>query len=678
LAWSALLGATTVEAQQPGWMQNGGSAPRGAYYAGVARGAAGYAPTGYGRPSDGQPGYGQPGAATTMMPGAQAGGAWSQPSSPPVIPGATIPPSLAATMPGSQPVSPASYLAPAAAGYAPQPAPAYAPSTVNVPSQAYAAQPVSAPATVSPAGPQWNMQGTMTTVRPSVAQILSASRTAPSVPQQTHGVRPAAFAGPSLGSPTAGAPMMNPPPAAAPTVAPVAAQPLTFPGRATPQAGAMHRAVGPYGQPPLMAQVPQPMSTGVMPGPAPAATPGFSGGEFGGPVTGYETLPGSVMQRSTSAPNAGPAPYAAPNSWNGGAAPMPDAMSSGYGGMAPYAGASAEPLYDPGMVDGGYGGFGGSNPCDPGVMGGSCGPWFVSLGGLVMTRDVPNNVGLAFVGADPEISVLNTEQAGFDWVGGWEGRVGRSIGQQWAIEAVYWGLQPMDTQISVRGADNINSRLDFGTQAFEGTLMADYFNNSREQRVRRVNEFHNIEVNLLQTAMMVDPNGRFGMTFFSGARYFRYREDFDYLGVMAGAEFFQNDFNTQAGYHIQAHNHLIGWQIGSRGHLFLGEKFRLYAVPRVGVFANNISQYQELCMVINMHSRKVDVAFLGQLDVGASYQLFRCCSIYAGYRAMGIAGVANADDNIPISFMSQPDMAQINSSGSIILHGANAGIQFQF
>jgi hypothetical protein len=69
---------------------------------------------------------------------------------------------------------------------------------------------------------------------------------------------------------------------------------------------------------------------------------------------------------------------------------------------------------------------------------------------------------------------------------------------------------------------------------------------------------------------------------------------------------------------------------------------------------------------------------LGQIDLGMSYQLFRCCSLYGGYRAVGVAGVANADDNIPFSFMSQPDMAQINSSGSIILHGAQTGIQFQF
>jgi hypothetical protein len=570
-------------------------------------------------------------------------------------------------------VTTASYVAPAAPGYG---APGYgAPGPVYAPAPAYSAVPA-----VSPAGPQWNMQGTMTTVRPSVAQIMSASRAAPTVAQQTHAVRPAAYAaggGPALGGPAPASPATGGP------AAPTASRPLAFPGQAAPPMVAAHRAVGPYaagpivgggpyGGAPLTAQVPQGMPAGMAP----------AGVEYSGPVTSYETLPGSVLQRSpTMAPSTGPLPgaYSGPSMW-GGSAPTPDQLSTGYGPAGP-AGAAG---YDPGMFDG-YGDYGGScggncgggcDPCDP--CAGNCGPWFASFGGLVMTRDVPNNKGLAFVNTEPALSVLNTEEAGFDWVGGWEGRIGRSIGQQWAVEAVYWGLQPMDTEISARGADNLNSRLDFGTQAFDGTLMSTYFNDSREQRIHRVDEFHNVEFNLLQSALAVDPAGRFGMTFFSGARYFYYREDFDYMGVMAGAEFFQNDPTTFAGYHIKARNRLIGWQIGARGTMYVGNKFRLYATPRFGLFANNISQYQELCMVIYQHSNKLDVAVLGQIDLGMSYQLFRCCSVYAGYRAMGIAGVANADDNIPFSFMSQPDMAQINSSGSIILHGGQFGVQFQF
>ena len=174
LAWSAALGASTVAGQQPSWMQNTGSAPRGAYYSGVARQAAGYgpAPTAAGPMTGGpMPQVPQGGYAASPT-GAQpqfGGGAWASPSSAPMIPGATIPPSLAGAMPGGAPgVAPASYMAPAA----PQVQPAYAPAPAATYTPAYYT--AAAPA-VSPAGPQWNAQGTMTTVRPSVAQIMSAS-----------------------------------------------------------------------------------------------------------------------------------------------------------------------------------------------------------------------------------------------------------------------------------------------------------------------------------------------------------------------------------------------------------------------------------------------------------------------------------------------------------------------
>ena len=324
------------------------------------------------------------------------------------------------------------------------------------------------------------------------------------------------------------------------------------------------------------------------------------------------------------------------------------------------------------------------DPVDPGMPGwfrtrSNCGPWFVSTSGLIMTRDAANNVELAFLQTAPQIAVLNSEQAGDEWTGGVETRIGRRIGDRWAAEFVYWMLDPMESNIGIRtDANLINSRLDTQNAVFSGVPLSFYFNDSHEQRVHRVNEFHNFEWNLMQQALAVDDAGRFGMTMFSGVRYFRYREAFDYAAVSAGAEFADNDPATQAGYHLRLYNHLVGMQLGTRAQLFVGRRLRLFAMPRVGVMTNYISQRNELCMVIDVNSKKTDVAMLGQLDLGFAYQLFNCCSFYGGYRAMGIAGVANADDNIARTFTSIPAMASINSSGSLILHGAQVGLQLQF
>lgn len=393
------------------------------------------------------------------------------------------------------------------------------------------------------------------------------------------------------------------------------------------------------------------------------AAPPLGGGFVGPNTSGAPSVYGNTMPGNPSS-----------SIWQQSA--MPDPISSGaygagnYGAMGNGAmpGGSCDPdVYDPGV-----------SYFDPGVP--SCGPWFASVSGLIMTRDVPNNVPLAYIGADPHgPSTLNTEQAGFDWSGGVEAKLGRMVSDRWAMEVVYWWLDPSNGYLSQRSlANDINSRLDLSNVLYDGFPLSNIYENSREQRVFRMNQFQNVEINVLQQALVVDPQNRWGMAYFMGARYFKYREILEYYAVQANSEFSDNDMTTQSGYHIRMRNSLIGWQVGARGHLYLTERLRLFATPRVGVFANAISMDQDLCMVIRLNNTKTDVALLGQLDLGASFQIFRCCSIFGSYRAMGITGVANADDQIPRTFNSLPDLAQINSSGSIILHGWNMGIQFQF
>lgn len=415
------------------------------------------------------------------------------------------------------------------------------------------------------------------------------------------------------------------------------------------------------------------------------------------PNVSAESVPAFSAPGATGFPNPAPSSagsYAAPPLGGGFVGPGTTGPSSSYGNMMPGNPTSSiwqQPAVPDPISSGGYGNYADPNygampgGCDPEIpyfapAVPSCGPWFASVSGLIMTRDVPNNVPLAYVGTNQHApSTLNTEQAGFDWSGGVEAKLGRMVSDRWAMEVVYWWLDPSNGYLSQRSlANDINSRLDLSDVLYDGFPLSNIYENSREQRVFRMNQFQNIEINLLQQALVVDPQNRWGMAYFMGARYFKYREILEYYAVQANSEFSDNDMTTQSGYHIRMRNSLIGWQVGARGHLYLTERLRLFATPRAGIFANAISMDQDLCMVIRLNSTKTDVTLLGQLDIGASFQLFRCCSIFGSYRAMGIAGVANADDQIPRTFDSLPDLAQINSSGSIILHGWNMGIQFQF
>ncbi|MCE9607813.1 MAG: hypothetical protein K8U03_23245 [Planctomycetia bacterium] len=551
----------------------------------------------------------------------------------------------------------------------PIPTPQYSASQFSA-SQYTAPQYTAPPNSAPPTQPAWRQQSWMNqapTAAPTGVAVNPATAN-PVATNPAYANQPAAYHAPAspyaqYAASVAARAAYSPPANTAHPHSPTAYAPAAYtaaPANTAPAAAAANRGAS-YGASSLMASN-QPM---LAPGFAPSPAPGFP------TAPAYDS--------------AGPNPYGAPgmpgapNSaiWQQQQpSAVPDPVSTGNFGGMPYGDPSMmgqqstgcapeENYFDPGVYD-------------PGIR--SCGPWFASVSGLIMTRDVPNNVGLAYVGADPHgPSILNTETAGFDWSGGVEAKLGRMIGDRWAMEVVYWWIDPSNGFLSARSeANDINSRLDMSQVLYEGTPLSTIYENSHEQRVYRADSFQNVEVNLLQQALVVDPANRFGIAYFSGVRYFRYREILEYYAVQAGSEFSDNDVTTQSAYHIRMRNSLIGWQLGARGHMYLGQRLRLYATPRFGLFANAISQQQDLCMVINLHSTKTDVAVLGQIDLGASLQLTQCCSVFAGYRAMGIAGVANADDQIARTFDSLPDMAQINSSGSIILHGVNTGLQFQF
>jgi hypothetical protein len=428
---------------------------------------------------------------------------------------------------------------------------------------------------------------------------------------------------------------------------------------------------------PTLAPQPDALSSGIVPG----GSSMVDGGEYGGAIPPGAAGPyGQLPPGGPPAVGYGPPPTgfpnAAPNGPPPGYGPAPYGAPGSYGPPSPYtagvgpAAAGCETCDPESYADPGY--------FDPGVK--SCGPWFASVAAMMLTRDVPNNVGYSYYQADPATSVLQSESVGKNvWAQGLEGRIGRMIGQRWALEGVWWATNTLNDMQQVQSSNStLNARLNFQDLFFQGVPQSDIFDNSPEHRLYRYNDFQNIEVNLMQQALAVDPGNRFGLTSFTGARYFTFDETLGFWAVQAGSTFGAADPTTQSNYIVREYNQLIGWQIGTRGHVNVGDRLRLFAMPRFGLFANRITQYQHVCMIIDNTSHKTDVTLLGQLDVGAAYQVLPCCSVFASYRAMGFSGMATADDNVARTFSSIPDMASINSSGSLILHGWTAGMQFQY
>ena len=80
----------------------------------------------------------------------------------------------------------------------------------------------------------------------------------------------------------------------------------------------------------------------------------------------------------------------------------------------------------------------------------------------------------------------------------------------------------------------------------------------------------------------------------------------------------------------------------------------------------------------NEYSKKMDMSFLGQLELGFDYLLTPSCQLTAGYRVMGVTGMAFATDQIPASFAEAAEGQRVTSAGSLIMHGAYVGLDWNF
>ncbi len=325
---------------------------------------------------------------------------------------------------------------------------------------------------------------------------------------------------------------------------------------------------------------------------------------------------------------------------------------------------------------------GGSGPCATGCCDGCKPLWFGYLGGLVMSRDEPDEVYLTYPNVDPP-GILSTKDASAesDWRGGFEVRLGRRFGCDRALEVVYWTLDPFASRACVDSATNeISSRLDFTGVTLNGNAAQDYFTDNREHHVWRRNEFHNIEINLLHMPVVCDRSHGFNLSWLLGARYFRFDEGLifgaseDWLGV---------DPSTEAYYDIDVVNNLIGLQLGAAATWMITPRWSIFAAPRAGLFANHIEHESRLfdgngVVGFDIESNKDDVSMLAQLDVGLNFQITPAWFAVIGYRAVGVAGLALSDDQIPVFIGETETIADVNSNGSLILHGGFAGIGVNF
>ena len=191
-------------------------------------------------------------------------------------------------------------------------------------------------------------------------------------------------------------------------------------------------------------------------------------------------------------------------------------------------------------------------------------------------------------------------------------------------------------------------------------------------------------------------NTNFSMYGSCGVRYFRTDDDFGYdseFEVVGDGHAYDGfsgmpDLNEMC-YDINIDNNLIGPQVGWTSNYCIGCRWNFFCNSTFGVFDNQINQTQRVwgsgdTVFVNsgenvdVRSHKNDVAFLGELRVGGSYDFSCHWRGVLAYRAIGLSGIATSVGQIPSNFSNRAEIAQIDSDSSMIIHGVQTGVECRY
>ena len=317
--------------------------------------------------------------------------------------------------------------------------------------------------------------------------------------------------------------------------------------------------------------------------------------------------------------------------------------------------------------------------------------WVVGLYALSFARDYENDRSLSF---NPSGEVLSTRSADEGDFGGWGINLARRTSSGKGIEFRYWSLNPDATaQLNGAAVTSQLSTLDQLIHVPTGRDLADVFNSATNHDLVRNTDINNFEVNLLNNGgSYTTRHGRAGnFELVGGFRWFQFDETLSYI---SNNQALSPDSPTQTFYQSDVENDLVGFQLGARNEVSLTGRWRAFGGVTAGVFNNRINTNQRFFDQngsvpvlasgvsaggdFNFFDEKDDVAILGELDLGVTYQVSQRLRARFGYRTFGVAGVALAGDQIPSNFTNTDRIQRANSNGSLLLHGGYVGLEACF
>ncbi len=189
---------------------------------------------------------------------------------------------------------------------------------------------------------------------------------------------------------------------------------------------------------------------------------------------------------------------------------------------------------------------------------------------------------------------------------------------------------------------------------------------------------------------------RLNLSWLAGFRYFHFSDGLQYAA--SRDDTMVNRAADDLYYNVDTTNDLFGFQLGSRMDYCLGSRFNLYSTGKVGVYNNHSRMQSRLGtdMLVayvndtrsptnpnnygsyNFDEMQDTIAFMGEIGSGVGVRLSPKWTGTVGYRAMYVSGVATAPGNVRETFANFNDIANYNTSNSLILHGMNVGAQYNF
>ena len=243
----------------------------------------------------------------------------------------------------------------------------------------------------------------------------------------------------------------------------------------------------------------------------------------------------------------------------------------------------------------------------------------------------------------------------------------------WAVEGSYLGVFNAD-------AAAVALRPDPGTGLTlpNGLGATNVFSDADRIRLDYTSELHTADLSLVRCSCSNGFCNGCGhcrsVEWIVGFRYLDLSETFGISGVRVIAGLPETGV-----YNVATDNDLYGAQLGARLRRCLG-RLSGEMTGKAGIYYNDAGQRQTILDYPNnivLRDERADgdgVAFVGEINLTAIYQLTDAWGVRAGYNLIWVEGVALAPDQLDFSAQI-PAGNQLSSNGGLFLHGVNVGVE---